>query len=583
MSRLAAFLAAGLMMLASLAGDSPPEGLVHVELAPIPGVSTAGLDYRTDVSPGSAAGIVVLVPGCNGDGTAWLDDAAWCDFARTNKFVLAAFTFVSKVDDLCEEKGYYDVAAGSAESAAAALKKLGAGRIPVFMYGFSGGAHFTAGFADCQPQMLRCWCAASFEEKTRRTAIAKDDGNVRRPPGIVACGSDDPRLGAALSYYDRGRAAGRRWTWVEVPGLDHSRSPELEAFVRGYFAALAKKKAPPGVWVDVGSGEDVAHSAASARELQTWLPSREMVPEWRSLSARKTQAVIEHAVKMKLKDYERLTLFLRLPSSGRPEGVLCMSLLANSPNEVREHIRSGASNRGDSLLDFAERHGLAVVAWGSRCLWDPSRNWDELSRTEARKIDADFDVVAGAWDSAMDFFVKRYGIPASGYLMTGSSGAAQYAQRLALRRPERFLAVHVHIPSSFDAQVKGGASILWCVTTGENELGYARSRRFFRAARDMAYPIVYKAYPGLGHEGNAYYSKLGFACFEYALDEYARATRLNGGKPAKPDWADIFSSAPSVADIFNQSIYSKFDYQCVPLEFRMLLPSQAIRKAWIRE
>ena len=200
----------------------------------------------------------------------------------------------------------------------------------------------------------------------------------------------------------------------------------------------------------------------------------------------------------------------------------------------------------------------------------------------SRAADADFDLVASAWDAGINFFVKKYGIPASGYLMKGSSGAAQYAQRLALRRPERFLAVHIHIASSFDVPTKNGASLLWCVTTGENELGYARSRRFFKAARDLFYPIVYKAYPGLGHEGNAKVVALGFSCFEYALAEQARATRLNGGKPAKPDWADIFSSAPSVADIFNQAVYSKFDYLCVPLEFRMLLPA-AVSEAWIAE
>ena len=166
--------------------------------------------------------------------------------------------------------------------------------------------------------------------------------------------------------------------------------------------------------------------------------------------------------------------------------------------------------------------------------------------------------------------------------MMGSSGAAQYAQRLALRRPERFLAIHAHIASSFDVPVKKGASLLWCVTTGENEMGYERSRKFFRAARDMRYPIIYKAYPGLGHQGNAKVTALGFACFDYALAEYERATRLNGGKPTLPDWADIFSSAPSVADIFNQAVYSKFDYLCVPIEFRMLLP-EPLRSAWSDE
>ena len=293
--------------------------------------------------------------------------------------------------------------------------------------------------------------------------------------------------------------------------------------------------------------------------------------------------IVSHTVKTKLKNYEQLTLFLMMPQGGRADGVLCLSLLAKSPEEVRAQLLGTAEKRSaERALEFARKRNLAVVAWGAHRLWDPSRNWDELPRAEAKKVDADFDLVANAWDAGISFFVKKYGIPESGYLMKGSSGAAQYAQRLALRRPERFLAVHIHIASSFDVPVKGGASLLWCVTTGENELGYARSRRFFKAARDMFYPIVYKAYPGLGHEGNAKVTALGLACFDYALAEQARATRLNGGKPARPDWADIFSSSASVADIFNQAVYSKFDYLCVPLEFRMLLPA-AVCEAWIAE
>lgn len=299
--------------------------------------------------------------------------------------------------------------------------------------------------------------------------------------------------------------------------------------------------------------------------------------------SRPASRLVEHSVKTKLSRYERLTLFLLPPADGKVNGVMCLCLLAKTPEEVRAQLLGTAErNSAHRALAYAAERNLAVVAWGARRLWDPSRNWDELPRAEAKKVDADFDLVANAWDAGMGFLVKKHGIPPSGYLMMGSSGAAQYAQRLALRRPERFLAVHVHIASSFDVPVKKGASLLWCVTTGENELGYARSRRFFRAARDKFYPIVYKAYPGLGHEGSAKVRALGFACFDYALAEYARATRLNGGKPAMPDWADIFSSAPSVADVFNQAVYSKFDYQCVPVEFRMLLP-EALCSAWSDE
>ncbi len=293
--------------------------------------------------------------------------------------------------------------------------------------------------------------------------------------------------------------------------------------------------------------------------------------------------IVSHSVKTNLKGYEQLTLFLMSPPGGKAKGVFCLSLLASSADDVLAQLQGKTDRRSLNLaLDFARMHDFAVVAWGSHCLWDSTRNWDDLPRSKAKKIDADFDHVAKAWDKGIDFFVKEYGIPESGYLMMGSSGAAQYAQRLALRMPARFLAVHIHIASSFDDPVAKGSSLLWCVTTGENEMGYERSRRFFRAARDRSYPIIYKAIPGLGHSGSAKATGIGFACFDFALEEQARAKRLPGRKTAKPDWAKIFSSSEYVADVFNQAVYPKSDAICVPSEFSMPLPA-ALREVWIDE
>ena len=279
-----AVFATALLAVLDLAGKPPPGEVVHIDLSPVSDVSTASLDY-IPAADGRPRGMLVLVPGANGSGVEMLDEKPWADFARTNGFMLAAFTFVSKTEDLKEEQGYYDTASGIGATAAAALKKLGAGKVPVFMYGFSGGAHFTASFAEQFPQVLKGWCAASFEVKSRKSGIRRNDAKGRRPPGILACGSEDSRLGATLSYFGRGRAAGRKWTWVEVDGLSHERSPELEEFARRYFMRLLRQKGA-GVWIDIGSGEDVAHSVASAKALQAWLPDADFVDDWRALSAR---------------------------------------------------------------------------------------------------------------------------------------------------------------------------------------------------------------------------------------------------------------------------------------------------------
>lgn len=291
--------------------------------------------------------------------------------------------------------------------------------------------------------------------------------------------------------------------------------------------------------------------------------------------------VIEHVEKLKAKNYPQLTMFLRLPRGGAPvKGVLCLCLLADSPAEVKEKVSAG---KGE-LYDYAEQRQLAIVAWGSRSIWDPNKNWNELPREKARQIDVTFDQVSLGWDFGIAWFAKHHGIPESGFLMAGSCGAGQFVQRLALRKPERFLAVHTNIPGSFDEPTKAGRKVLWCLTTGERlDGGYERSLAFFRAVRDMRYPIVYKAYAGVSHlEGSAKSGLLGRACFDYALAEYARATRRNGGKPVQPDWEDIFASAAMVADVKNQMVFPVEDFSCIPLEYRMLLPED-LQTRWLDE
>ena len=63
-----------------------------------------------------------------------------------------------------------------------------------------------------------------------------------------------------------------------------------------------------------------------------------------SSESRPASGLVEHAVKTKLKNYEQLTLFLLPPEGGKINGVLCLSLLAKDPEEVRAQLQ-GKSER----------------------------------------------------------------------------------------------------------------------------------------------------------------------------------------------------------------------------------------------
>ena len=554
--------------------------VVHLDLPPAEGVTSAAFDCLSDVPAKSAKGLLILVPGANGNGAAMLAEPAWADFARANGLMLGALSFTSDSELLTAGDGYYDTAKASGRIAVEAIRKAGADGLPVYLYGFSGGAHFTASFVENFPERIAGWCAASFGERQQNPVNAALSAG-RAPPGILACGSDDPRIGKMIAHFHRGRELGRRWTWIEVPGLAHARHPALEDFVRAWFAARVKAPKAPGIWVDISSAEDASHSADTAKTLLAWLPDADLRPRWAALTRKLTQGVIEHCVKLKAKDYPQLTLFLRLPANGeRPRGVLCLCTLADNAGEVREQIRNGK----DGWFRFADDRQLAILGWGSHNLWDPTLNWDELPRDRAQAINATFDAVATGWSNGVRWFAQRYGIPENGFLMTGSCGAGQFVQRLALHKPDRFLAVHANIPGSFDIPTRDAKTVLWCLTTGERLAGgYERSLKFFATVRKLRYPIVYKAYPGVSHhESSAKTIGLAQACFDFALRECERATRLNGGRPTKPDWEDLFASAADIADIRNQLVFPVDDYSCIPLEFRMLLPGD-LKDVWLEE
>jgi hypothetical protein len=309
-----------------------------------------------------------------------------------------------------------------------------------------------------------------------------------------------------------------------------------------------------------------------------------------------TDPVVEHVVKTGNAKQPQLTLFMRPPigmtDMSEADGVLAVCLLADSVGEVKRRLQAAADKDDVSgILRFAEKRKLVILCWGSRSLWNPRKNWDELGKDTAERLDDTFDDVAAAWARGVGELSRRYGMPDREFLLWGVSGAAQYAQRLALRKPQYFLAVHVHIPSSFDRPTPEAARVLWCLTTGENESGYERSLRFLTECRGMGYPILYRAVPGLGHQSHPVTDRLGTAFFDYALglreekrecDETA-AGGIQKAQPPHP-WPVSFREPEFVGDVVNQQAFrAGKEAEWVPEAFRTDIPTKALAEAWKKE
>jgi len=249
---------------------------------PVPGMTRAEL-YVVSVSNASA--VLVLTPGCNGNGEALAASPVWQAFAKERNLALVGVSFASEVDDLHNGTGYYFAGNGSGLLLLDALDRLFVRNLPFLLYGFSGGAHYAARFAEWKPERVAAWCAysAGWWDEPKPSEVM--------PPGIVACGEEDERLGATLSYFKQGRAAGKPWLWIGVPGNGHSPDGRVEAFVRAYFSSVlkgpSKDGGASGLWVDVETKSRASEEVLRFHPTGVgWLPDAGLFSEWEVLNVR---------------------------------------------------------------------------------------------------------------------------------------------------------------------------------------------------------------------------------------------------------------------------------------------------------
>lgn len=223
--------------------------------------------------------VLVLCPGMNGNGKPLVEDPKWQNFAAGNRLALAGLSFASPPSQLYANTGYTFPEQGSGEILLAAVRERFGRDLPLLIYGFSSGAYFTESFVNWRPDSVVAWCAHA----TGRF----EDCPKAWPPGIVSCGeSDGTRLGAALTHFKKGRAAGSRLLWTEVGGCGHQWPEKLDSFVRDYFFSLLNP-AGSGIWIDVETGEVLAENAAAKQPTMSgWLPAKELLQKWTSINTK---------------------------------------------------------------------------------------------------------------------------------------------------------------------------------------------------------------------------------------------------------------------------------------------------------
>ncbi|NJK92216.1 MAG: hypothetical protein HC904_10525 [Blastochloris sp.] len=242
------------------------------------------------------------------------------------------------------------------------------------------------------------------------------------------------------------------------------------------------------------------------------LPSEQTAQAWSGLQSKRVgiPTVLEKIIQPKVDGLSPISFYLRLPPGAKDgtklSGVIAYCTWVSDRKSLMQQLLYDTDRPEDQLripavqmLKYASENNLAVLTWSTPGKWSAAKSSDELARKELKKVDDMFDDYAVMWEKGVAEFVKDTGIPESDYLLYGFSRGAQWAHRLALRKPERFWAINIHVNSSYDIPTAIGSECLWLVTTGDLEHGYAGGKRFYAQSMALGYPMIFKAQEKLGH------------------------------------------------------------------------------------
>ncbi len=185
----------------------------YIPLIPAPGMSHAGLYHWSAFS--HPRGILVLANGACDTSGQLFRQLEWRSFAVMNRLAIVEIAFASPREALFDGTGYYYASHGSGWLFEKALEKCLPGRLPLLLFGYSGGGHFVSRYAAWHPGRCVAWCASGVGWWDQPAAT----GNA--PPGLLICGDQDSRLEAMRRQYALARELALPWTLLEIPQMDH--------------------------------------------------------------------------------------------------------------------------------------------------------------------------------------------------------------------------------------------------------------------------------------------------------------------------------------------------------------------------
>ena len=260
---------------------------------------TAGNNYRVAAfrlwlpSNEKVRGIIVMMPGSNGDGRNLILDTAWQRLAAKHRFALVGCYFTDNKHDNMDIERYADVKYGSGSALITALRNLSVrtthpelATAPLALWGMSAGGEFNYEFACWKPERV----ISFIVNKGGIYYSALTPAAAWEVPGLFITGErDSPYRNEIINgIFAINRRFGARWIYVSEPGVAHEFDNSAR-FARFYFDQLVPIRVtaegtlmslPSSGFIATRHGEIEAEGTNRPAEITSWFPSRAIAEGW---------------------------------------------------------------------------------------------------------------------------------------------------------------------------------------------------------------------------------------------------------------------------------------------------------------
>jgi poly(3-hydroxybutyrate) depolymerase len=292
------------LVFAAVAAAQAPAGTILDETIP-PGANFDKANFRLwyPTDGGTLKGVVVLMPGSNGDGRPQAQDTLWQQFAAKHHLALLAGQITDKPHEQSFIEDYINVSKGSGQAMLDALASFASKSnhpelttAPFLMWGMSAGGQFNYEFVAWKPERV----VAFVVNKGGIYYSALLPKASREVPGILFVGGKDLafRTNTIAGLFAVNRRAGALWAYADEPSAGHivGRSREVATI---FFEDMLAARVGAGATLQPLAEKSGFIGDLTAKTFQpmgdsrppavptAWLPTERVARAWQALVTEK--------------------------------------------------------------------------------------------------------------------------------------------------------------------------------------------------------------------------------------------------------------------------------------------------------